>query len=76
MKEYILSFGDNRYMDYTMHKDADRKERYINRHNKREVWTVAGISTAGFQSRWPIWNLPTLEASTRDVFTRLNINIT
>ena len=24
-KKYILSFGDNRYSDYTMHKDDDRK---------------------------------------------------
>ena len=25
-KKYILSFGDNRYSDYTMHKDDDRKK--------------------------------------------------
>ena len=24
-KKYLLSFGDNRYSDYTMHKDDDRK---------------------------------------------------
>ena len=24
-KKYPLSFGDNRYSDYTMHKDDDRK---------------------------------------------------
>ena len=24
-KKYILSFGDSRYQDYTMHKDDDRK---------------------------------------------------
>ena len=74
-KKYILSFGDARFEDYTMHKDPDRKERYINRHKKREVWTAEGIKTAGFQSRWIIWNLPTLEASIRDVNKRFNINI-
>ena len=25
-KNYILSFGDNRFEDYTMHKDPDRKK--------------------------------------------------
>ena len=25
-KKYILAFGDNRYSDYTMHKDDDRKK--------------------------------------------------
>ena len=24
-KKYLLSFGDSRYQDYTMHKDDDRK---------------------------------------------------
>ena len=27
-KNYILSFGDNRYSDYTMHKDDDRTTIY------------------------------------------------
>ena len=25
-KKYLLSFGDSRYQDYTMHKDDDRKK--------------------------------------------------
>ena len=25
-KQFILSFGDSRYQDYTMHKDDDRKQ--------------------------------------------------
>ena len=46
-KKYILSFGDARFEDYTMHKDPGRKERYINRHKKREVWTADGDTNSG-----------------------------
>ena len=30
-KKYLLSFGDNRFQDYTMHKDEIRKANYISR---------------------------------------------
>ena len=29
-----VSFGDSNYSDYTKHKDMDRKEAYIARHDK------------------------------------------
>lgn len=29
-----IQFGDNRYSDYTIHKDEDRMHNYINRHRK------------------------------------------
>ena len=28
-KKYILSFGDSRFQDYTMHKDDDRKKKKL-----------------------------------------------
>ena len=36
-RTYILSFGDNRYSDYTMHKDDDRKQLVIQA-RKRISW--------------------------------------
>ena len=33
-KKYLLSFGDSRYQDYTMHKNDDRKNNYLSRHGK------------------------------------------
>ena len=33
-KKYLLSFGDSRYQDYTMHKNIDRKTNYLSRHGK------------------------------------------
>jgi hypothetical protein len=35
--EYILSFGDSRYSDVTLHKDEKRKELYIIRHKKMKI---------------------------------------
>ncbi len=32
-----VSFGAKGYSDYTMHRDDDRKQRYINRHKKMKI---------------------------------------
>ena len=63
-------FGSAGMSDYTLHKDPQRKERYIYRHQKRENWNKSGINTAGFWSRWYLWNLPSLEASYQDIKKR------
>ena len=48
-KKYLLSFGDDRYQDYTIHKDQTRQQRYIyiyiyiSRHKKNEDWGKSGI---------------------------------
>jgi len=51
-----VHFGDSRYEDYTQHKDPKRKEAYLKRHAENEDWT--DINTAGFWSRWYLWNKP------------------
>ena len=72
-----VSFGAAGMSDYTLHKDKDRKERYIARHKgMNEDWSSAGYDTAGFYSRWITWNLPSLRASVADTNKRFsNINI-
>ena len=57
-----VSFGAKGMSDFTLHKDTERKARYINRHKNNENWTKSGIDTAGFYSRWVLWNKPTLQA--------------
>ena len=57
-----------------MHKDPDRRERYLSRHGK-EDHTKKNIKSAAFMSAHVLWNLPTLQASIRDVNKRFNINI-
>jgi len=66
-----IYFGQAGYEDYIIHKDPKRKELYIKRHSKMgENWERSGIDTAGFWSRWLLWNLPTLQASYNDIKKR------
>lgn len=57
-------FGAAGMSDYTKHKDPARKQRYINRHKKRENWNDP--TTAGALSLYILWNKPTLKASIAD----------
>jgi len=66
----IVSFGAAGYSDFTIHKDEARKDNYIKRHQTNEDWT--NVKTAGFLSRFILWNKPTIEASIRDLNTRYN----
>ena len=69
-----VHFGDKRYEDYTMHKNNDRKERYIKRHQKNEQWN--DIYTAGFWSRWLTWEKPTLNEAVKNINNKFrNINV-
>ena len=68
-----ISFGAAGMSDFTLHKDDDRKERYIARHQKNENWRDP--KTAGFNSKHILWNKPTLQASVNDLNARYkNIN--
>ena len=78
-KKYFIITNDNKKVyfgqagasDMTQHKDPLRKERYIKRHSKmNENWTKSGINTAGFWSRWLLWNLPTIKESYEDIKKR------
>lgn len=62
-----IHFGAASYSDFTKHKDEERKERYINRHKKNEDWTKSGIDTAGFYSRYVLWNKPSIKQSIDDL---------
>jgi hypothetical protein len=72
-KNKKVYFGAAGMSDMTIHKDEIRKLRYIMRHQKNENWTKSGIDTAGFWSRWYLWNKPTLEASYNDIKKRFSI---
>jgi hypothetical protein len=56
-----IHFGAAGMSDYTIHKDPERKKRYINRHDKHENWNDP--ETAGALSRWILWNKPSLRES-------------
>ena len=60
-----IHFGAKGYSDYTKHKDPKRKQRYIARHRINQNWAISGINTAGWWSKWLLWNEPTLTDSIR-----------
>ena len=70
-----IHFGSVGYSDYTKHKDEIRMKRYETRHRPRENWSKSGIQTAGFWSKWILWNKPSLSASIKDTEKRFGINI-
>ena len=70
-----VHFGAEGYSDYTKHKDKERMQRYSARHKARENWAKSGIETAGFWSKWILWNKPSLSASIKDVEKRFGIKI-
>jgi len=68
-----IHFGAAGMSDYTIHKDYDRMLRYTNRHKSREKWNKSGIKTAGFWSKWLLWNKPSIAASKKNISERFNV---
>lgn len=74
-KKKTVHFGQFGASDMTKHKSEERKQRYIQRHEKNENWEKSGIDTAGFWSRWLLWNKPSIEESKKDIESRFNVKI-
>jgi hypothetical protein len=77
-KYYIITdkgkkvyFGASGYEDFTQHGDKERKRLYLARHRSREDW--GDKDTAGFWSRWLLWNKGTVGASYDDIRRRLGV---
>ena len=68
-----ISFGATGYSDFTQHKDEERKQRYIDRHKKKENWN--DITTAGALSKHLLWNRPTLKESITATEKKFNLDI-
>lgn len=66
-----VQFGSKGMSDFTINKDKERKQRYLDRHRKRENWNDP--MTAGALSRWLLWNRPTLRASISDFKKRFKL---
>lgn len=70
-----IHFGQKNASDFTIHKDEDRKERYIKRHEKNEDWSGTGLDTAGFFSRFILWNKDSIEDSIKNIEKKFKIKI-
>ena len=72
-----VPFGQAGASDYILHKNKDRKMNYILRHEgMNEDWSADGYDTAGWLSRWLLWNKPSLKSSIQDINNRFkNIHV-
>ena len=70
-----IHFGQAGASDFTIHKDPDRKQRYLKRHSGMgENWSDP--KTAGFYATRILWNKPTIKESIADTNKKFkNINI-
>ncbi len=68
-----ISFGAKGYSDYTIHKDDERKERYMKRHKSNENWSDP--KTAGFYAKHILWNRKTIKESIADTNKKFGLNI-
>ena len=75
-KGQAVHFGEKGSEDFTMHGDEKRKTRYVNRHRSRENWTENGLRTAGFWSRWLLWNKPSIAQAIQDMNQQFRLTVT
>ena len=68
-----VCFGAAGYSDFVHHKDEQRKERYLKRHQKKEDWNDP--FTSGFWSRHLLWQEKTIEGAINYINNRFNLNV-
>ena len=68
-----VHFGSSEHENFTMHKDVDRRARYIARHKDREDWR--DLNKSGAWARYLLWNKSTIRGSAQDMSKRFRIRI-
>lgn len=66
----VVSFGDNRFEDFTIHKDEERKQRYISRRANQEKKYYNDPYAPAFYAMHLLWNKPTIQKSIDDINKR------
>jgi Family of unknown function (DUF5754) len=67
----VVHFGATGYEDYTMHKDPERRERYLTRHRDSEHWNDP--QTPGCLSRYILWEKTSRSAAVSAFKKRFNL---
>jgi hypothetical protein len=70
-KEKRVSFGASGMSDYTIHKDPERRNRYILRHQVREDWKDP--LKPGTLSRYILWEKTNIDDAIRAYKKRFSI---
>ena len=80
-----VKFGQNGAPDFTTHRDRPRRLAYLERHGRLkpsfsksswQKWGQDGIFTAGYWSRWLLWEKDTMEKAIKFMRDKKNIGIT
>ena len=66
-RKKTVHFGQASASDFPSHKDVQHRERYLDRQREREDWGASGVETAGWWSRWLLWNRTSIAASLADI---------
>jgi len=66
-----VSFGQAGALDFIKTKDESRRLRYLNRHRRREDWNDP--LTAGFWSRWYLWEKPTRQEAEKNIRSKFHL---
>jgi len=63
----------------TTYKDGaseDKRKNYLKRHSQMgEDWTQSGIHSAGFWSRWLLWEKRTLRGAAKHIQDKFNLKV-
>jgi hypothetical protein len=70
-KTKTVAFGAKGMSDYTLHKDPERKDRYLKRHANDPT----KIDSAGFWARSLLWNKPSLVSSANDIARKKHVKV-
>ena len=68
----VVSFGAKGYSDYTLHKDPERKSRYLARHSG----DPKSITTPGGLARDILWSKPSLSEAVQYAAKKHRVRIT
>ena len=67
-----VHFGQEGADDFTITKDLEQKERYIQRHKKNEDWS--NPMSRGSLARYILWNKPTISESIKAFKSRFYLS--
>lgn len=70
-----IYFGSPKHENYTIHKDKERKKRYLKRHEPAESEFWNNPEYPSFWSKWILWNKKTLLESIEATEKKFKIRI-
>jgi len=69
-----IHFGADGYKDFTLGATPQERLAYIARHEPRENWNSP--STAGFWSRWLLWERSNIGSAIKNIESKFGLTIT